>query len=151
MSWMSEKIRVSAALLATLCLASAMLLVPIRASAVAPTGTGDTITCEPGQTANTDLGICQDPLCGPGTQRDPSGQTRYCVPISCPPGMSVDSTTHQCLSTPPPPPVCPGGGVGHYETLSTGVRIVVCPKPVQPPPYTPPHVTTQVPNATLSH
>ncbi|MFI4973620.1 MAG: hypothetical protein ACHP84_03660, partial [Caulobacterales bacterium] len=75
MSWMSglkrtskirtsavdDSIRLHALFLASICLTLAMFLFPGRASAVAPSG--ETLTCEPGQTANTDLGVCQDPTC----------------------------------------------------------------------------------------
>ena len=134
--------------LATICLGLAMILSPTPASAVAPNT--ETITCQPGQTENSNLGTCQDPTCGPGTQRDPSGNTRYCLPISCPAGETYDANANACLSPPPPPPPkCPNGATGQYEKLSTGVTVIVCPKtlPNHPPPVT----TTRPPNAGVGH
>lgn len=150
MSWMSGLERASrrgTVLLASIGLTLAIAL-PASAPAAAPGGGGETITCEPGQTANTDLGTCQDPVCGPGTERDPSGNTRYCVAIPCTPPMHLDPDTNQCLSTPPPPPPkCPDGSPGKLIHLPTGVTVIQCPKQLPPPPRHTPPVTTQTPNA----
>lgn len=108
-------------------LAMTAVLAPATRAA-APGGGGETISCAPGQTANTDLGVCVDPVCGVGQERDPTGQTRYCVAIPCPPGQHLLQGTNTCVSTPPPPPRCPDGSVGTPHRLSTGVTIIDCPK-----------------------
>jgi hypothetical protein len=138
-------IRLSAQLFASICLTLTTCLFPSWASAVSPNG--ETLTCEAGQTANKDLGVCQDPTCGPGTQRDPTGETRACVAITCPPGEILVVRT--CLPIPPPPPRCPNGSIGQPHHLSTGVTVIECPKTLPPPP--PPKVTRPTPNAGLSH
>lgn len=106
--------------------------------------TNETVNCLPGQTANSDLGVCVDPICGPGTQRDPSGNTRYCVQISCPPGMQLDPNIQQCVPVHyfPPGNRCPDGSIGQPERLSTGVTVIVCPHQLPPPP--PPRVKLPV-------
>jgi hypothetical protein len=94
-------------------------------------GGGQTETCLPGQTANTELGTCQDPVCGPGQVRDPTGQTRYCVDITCPPGESFNSDINQCVVNPiPPPPKCPDGTVGLVIHEPNGISVVECPKSI---------------------
>ena len=100
-------------------------------------GGGETINCLPGQEANSDLGTCQDPICGPGEQRDPSGLTRACVPISCPPGESFNSDINQCvINNPPPVPKCPDGSLGLVHQTSNGIKVVQCPNspPQEPQP-----------------
>jgi hypothetical protein len=92
-------------------------------------GGGQTETCLPGQTANTELGTCQDPVCGPGQVRDPTGQTRYCVNITCPPGENFNTDINQCVVNPiPPPPKCPDGTVGIVIHEPNGISVVECPK-----------------------
>jgi hypothetical protein len=132
MSWIN-RFQLPALLAAAICLTSTTLVAPTPAAAVAPTNT--TVNCEPGQVANKDLGICQDPVCGPGTVRDPTDQTRACVAIPCPGGTIIGN---QCVVNPPPPPKCPNGGIGRLEHLSTGVTIIVCPKTLPPETTNPP-------------
>jgi hypothetical protein len=122
---------------AAMMLAMAAVAAAPAAHAAAPGGGGgETIDCEPGQTANTDLGTCQDPLCGIGTERDPTGQTRYCVTIPCGPGQFLLPNSNQCISWPPPPARCPGGSVGVVHRLSTGVTVISCPRLPHGPPNT---------------
>jgi hypothetical protein len=129
----SETIKVFALVLG-IGLVSAVLLHTNQALALEPTG--ETVYCQPGQTANSDLGVCVDPVCGPGTQRDPSGQTRYCVQITCPPGMVLDTNINQCVPNVyyPPGNKCPDGSMGQPYRLSNGVTVIKCPNPLPPPP-----------------
>jgi hypothetical protein len=143
-----ETIKVSMVLI-TMGLVSAALLHTNRAFAAESTGGGETVSCLPGQEANSDLGICTDPVCGPGEQRDPSGNTRYCVPMKCPPGMVLDSDINQCVpSNPPPNYKCPDGSQGQPHKLSTGVTVIECPKTLPPP--TPPLTPPKLPKGELS-
>jgi hypothetical protein len=115
------------------------------ASAAASSSGGETINCEPGQTANSDLGACVDPVCGAGTQRDPTGRTRSCVAISCPPEEHLQGQT--CVPNfVPPNNKCPDGSVGSLHHLSTGVTVLDCPKQL-PPGHTRPRPVSTPPSA----
>ncbi len=122
-----------------LCFSLILAVVLYASQGFALEPTNETVFCLPGQTANSNLGICVDPICGPGTQRDPSGNTRYCVPTSCPPGMQLDPNIFQCVPVHyyPPGNRCPDGSLGQTEQLSSGVTVIVCPNPLPPPPPPP--------------
>jgi hypothetical protein len=124
----AARLLTNAAGAAAMALAIAALAPAPAAHATAPGGGGETIDCEPGQTANTNLGTCQDPMCGVGTERDPTGQTRYCVTIPCGPGQYLLPNSNTCISWPPPPPRCPGGSIGVLHKLATGVTVISCPR-----------------------
>lgn len=112
---------------------------PNTAAAESSGGGGETVSCLPGQEANSNLGVCVDPVCGPGTQRDPTGQTRYCVAITCPPGETFNTDINQCISVNPPPNhMCPDGSQGTLEQSGTGISAVVGPKSLPPPTPPPP-------------
>jgi hypothetical protein len=140
-------------LLAGACGAAALVAASLGPApavrAAAPGGGGETIECEAGQTANTDLGTCVDPVCGIGTERDPTGQTRYCVTIPCPRGQYLLPYSNTCISWPPPPPRCPGGSIGVPHRLPNGITLIICPRRL-PTGQTPPSTHSPATNSTTS-
>jgi hypothetical protein len=147
----SERLKAAARALAGIAGTGAMVLAMTvlppgpTARADAPGGGGETISCEAGQTADSDLGTCVDPICGVGTERDPTGQTRYCVAIPCGPGQQLLANSNTCISWPPPPPKCPDGSIGIVQRGPSGITLIVCPRHIV---NGPPHVIQHQPPAT---